>query len=247
MRQPAAGKIEIQIKQRSLYADYFFVAMASLFIVFAVVGFGQDYRLIYAQHITLYWFAHVHGVLLTAWLLIFLTQAILAAKRKLRFHRQLGLFSVVLGVLVWISMGIVIFHAHIGYPFHKDISWSNVLFLFLTMSLFGLFFTWGIIVRKNAGAHKRLLFLATLVLISAGFNRVLFSAGVNPTLPWVQFKNASGISGPSALLLYNDLLLIPLFIYDFVTVRRIHKITIIAVGWIIGVHLTITLVWPFLT
>ena len=35
------------VRRQSLYAHYFFVAMASLFIVFAVVGFGQDYQLIY--------------------------------------------------------------------------------------------------------------------------------------------------------------------------------------------------------
>jgi hypothetical protein len=240
------------VRRRSLYAHYFFVVMAILFIVFAVVGFGQDYQLIYAQHITLYWFDNIHGALLTAWLLVFLTQTILAAIGKFKFHRQLGQFSAVLGVLVWASMGIVIFHAHIGYPFHTNISWDEVLFLFLTMNLFGLFFTWGIIVRKNAAAHKRLLFLATLVLISAGFNRMLLYAGVDPTLHWsflprIATPSLSGAPNWSAFSLYNDLLLIPLFVYDLVTLKRIHKITLIASGCIIGVHITVTMLWGFLT
>src|SRR5262249_45910477 len=152
-------------------------------------------------------------------------------KANLKIHRQLGRFSVVLGALVWISIGIVIFHAHIGYPFHTNISWDNVLLLSLTMSLFGLFFTWGVMIRKKAAAHKRLLFLATLVLISAGFNRVLLYAGINPTIQWLSLPRIADSSlsenpNPSALLLYNDLLLIPLFIYDLVTVKRIHKITL---------------------
>ena len=83
---------------------------------------------------------------------------------------MLGLYSIVVGALVYVSMVIVTFHAHIGYPFHKDISWDNVIFLFFTMNLFGLFFIWGILKRKNAAAHKRMLFLGTLVLISAGYN-----------------------------------------------------------------------------
>src|SRR3954454_25227567 len=106
--------------------------MASLFIIMSVVGFGQDYKRIYTQHRSIWWFGHVHGALLTVWLLIFLFQTILAAKGKFKFHRQLGQFSVVLGVLVWVSIGIIIFHANIGSPVHANISWSLVLFLFLT-------------------------------------------------------------------------------------------------------------------
>lgn len=246
------NKMGITVKRKSLYAHYFFVSMASLFIVFALVGFGQDYKAIYAQHITLYWFANIHGALLTVWLLVFLTQSILAAKGNFKFHRQLGQFSVVLGVLVWASMGVVIFHAHIGYPFHTNISWDEVLFLFLTMNLFGLFFTWGVIVRKNAAAHKRLLFLATLVLIAAGFNRMLLYAGVDPTLhlsllPRIARPSLSGAPNWSAFSLYNDLLLIPLFIYDFVTLRHIHKITLIGSAYIIGVHFIVTMLWGSLT
>ena len=239
-------------RPKSLYARYFFVTMAFLFIVFAVVGFGQDYQLIYAQHITLYWFDNIHGALLTAWLLVFLSQTILAAKGNFKFHRRLGQFSVVLGVLVWVSIGIVIFHAHIGYPLHTNVSWAIVLWLFLTMNLFGLFFTWGVIVRKNAAAHKRLLFLATLVLISAGFNRLLLYAGVDPTIRWLPLPgiatpSLSGYQNWSALFLYNDLLLIPLLIYDLVTLRHIHKISIIGSAYIIGVHITVTMLWGSLT
>jgi len=246
------NKIGRTVRQKSLYAHYFFVAMASLFIVFAVVGFGQDYQLIYTQRLPLYWFDHIHGALLTAWLLVFLSQTILAAKGNFKFHRRLGQFSVVLGVLVWVSIGIVIFHANIGYPLHANISWGVVLFLFLTMNLFGLFFSWGVIVRKNAAAHKRLLFLATLVLISAGFNRMLIYAGVDPTIHWsllpgIAMPSLSGKPNWSAFSLYNDLLLIPLLIYDFVTLRHIHQITLIAGACIIGVHITVTMLWGSLS
>lgn len=120
------------------------------------------------------------------------------------------------------------------------------------MNLFGLFFTWGVIVRKNAAAHKRLLFLATLMLIPPAFNRVLLFAGIDPIIHWLPLPvlidpSLSGIPNPFLLILYNDLLLIPLFIYDLVTVRRIHKTTLIAVGCIIGVQITVTMLWRFLT
>lgn len=239
------------IRRQSLYTHYFFVTMAFVFIIIAVVGFGQSLHAIYHQKITLNWIVHVHGALLTIWLLLFFTQALLAAMGNLKFHRRLGQFSVVLGVLVWISMGIVIFRAHIGFPLQANISWDNVLFLSSIMNLFGLFFVWGILQRKNAAVHKRLLFLATLVLVSAGFNRVLLFAGIDPTIQWLHLfgvanKSLLGIPHPSALLFYNDLLLIPLFIYDFFTIRGIHRITLITSGVIIVMHITITMFWGLL-
>lgn len=244
--------MERRVKQKSVYAHYFFVVMASLFNVIAVVGFGQSNQAIYAQNMTIYWFTHVHGALLTLWLLVFLTQAILAAKGNLKFHRRLGQLSVVLGVLVWVSIGIVIFHAHIGYPFHPQISWGIVMWLFSIMILFGLFFVWGVMERKNATAHKRLLFLATLMLISAAFNCVLLFVGIDLDIGWIPLPgildtSLFGIPNPAALLLYNDLLLIPLFIFDFVILRHIHKVTVIAVGCIFGVHLAVATLWRFFT
>ncbi len=238
------------VRWQLLYARYFFVTMAIVFIVMAVVGFGQDYQMIFSQHIPLFWFSHVHGALLTAWLLIFLFQTILAARGNLKFHRKLGLSSVVLGVLVWISMGIVIFHAHIGYPPYEKIAWAIVLFLFLTMNLFGFFFAWGVMVRKNAAAHKRLLFLATLMLIAAGFNRVLLYAGMDPTIHGLPLPGTamSSISGEpwTAFMLYNDLLLLTLFVYDFITVKRIHKITLTGTAIIVATQFTLTILWHFI-
>lgn len=233
----------------SFYTRYFFVLMAVFFISVCVIGFGLDYQAINAEHIMLPWFAHVHGALLTAWLLVFLMQAVLAAKRNLQLHRRLGQISVALGILAWISMAIVIFHAHIWLPYPNQIAWANLLFLLLTLCLFSLFFTRGIINRKNAAAHKRLLLLATLILIAAGFNRVLIYAGVNATLEWIPGTakvSLLGVPVPSAFFLYNDLLLIPLFIYDLLTIKSIHKITLQGAAFIAGVQIFLMLIWGLL-
>lgn len=230
----------------SVYTRYFFIVMAWLFIIFAVAGFVPDYQLKAAQHIPVYWFANVHGVIMTCWLLVYLIQAVLARKGNFRLHKKLGLTSVGLGIGVWISMGIVIYHDSIGDTVFKNVHWSNVLFLGSLMNLFILFFTWGIVVRKNAAAHKRLLYLATMIVIAAGYNRVLLNAGVNPTLRWLAHPSLTGFPNPSALLLYHDLLLIPLFIYDFFTLRSVHKITVVATLIIITVQLSLELMWRFL-
>ena len=244
------GKVIHSLSWRSMYVRYFFVVMASLFIVFAVVGFGQTLHALYKERIPLHWLVHVHGALLTAWLFVFLSQSILAVRRKFKFHRQLGKISVSLGLLVLVSIAIVIFIAHIGYPFHANIAWGNVLLLSLTMALYGIFFTWGILARRNGPAHKRLLFFATLMLISAGFARVLLSAGVDGTIRWLPIPgiaspSLSGMPNPSGIIFYNDLLIIPLIIYDLIKLNRIHKITLIACSCVGVVHLSIIFFWKF--
>ncbi|MEP6750179.1 MAG: hypothetical protein ABJB86_20740 [Bacteroidota bacterium] len=230
----------------SVYTNYFFIVMALLFVIFAVGGFVPDYQLMHAQHISVYWFAHLHGGIMTSWLLVYLIQALLARKGNFKLHRKLGLFSVGLGVLVWISMGILIYHDNIGYPVHAAIPWANVFLLGMFMNLFAIFFTWGIIARKNAASHKRFLYLATMIVISAGYNRILFNAGVDPTLRWIAHPSLSGFPNPSAILLYNDLLLIPLFMYDFFAFRSVHKITMMGTILIITIQLALVLVWRFL-
>jgi hypothetical protein len=43
------------------------------------------------------------------------------------------------------------------------------------------------------------------------------------------------------------LLLIRLFIYDYISMSHIHKVTLIASGCIIGVHIVIIMLWGLLT
>ncbi len=233
---------EKTIGSQSVYARYFFVSMAVIFIIIAIVGFVPSYQSLHAGTMTVHWFVHVHGALMSLWLLIFFTQVILAAKGFLKFHRQLGQLSVVLGVFVWASMCIVTFRALIGYPPRiNEISWDLLLLQLSAILLFGLFFVRGVRARKNAATHKRFMLLATLILIQAGIGRIQW-------LPWpvIAKPSLSGIPNPCLIFLYVDLLLIPLFIYDLLTLKRIYKTTLVGSACLIIIHLFITVVWSHL-
>ena len=215
---------------QSFLLRYFWAVMACLFPIITAMGFTLDYIMIFSSDIKPHWFAHLHGTIMTGWLFVFLTQTILAAKGNLKFHRQLGTLSVGLGVLVWLSMGIAVVRPMIAFPPPQaDGTWDILLIQLYGMALFGLFFTWGILVRKKAAAHKRLLFFATLVLMQAGIDRIGFLPGLGDAL-YVRF-------------IYLDALMIPLLIYDIFTVRRIHKITMIGGVIIVIIQIGITNTW----
>jgi len=207
---------------------YFFVIMACVFPVLAVLGFTPSYIAVNSGGAKLHWFAHVHGAIMSSWLLIFLVQTVLAAKGNLRFHRQLGLFSVGLGAIVWLCMITASVRARLAYYFPvEDDVWDILLVELYASSLFALFLTWGILVRKNAAAHQRLRLLATIIIMTAAVDRIRFLPGVSSMFRFV----------------YLDILLIPLFIYDIVTIKRIHKITLIGAACIIILQISITMAW----
>jgi hypothetical protein len=218
-------------KFQSRKARYFFVAMAFLFLIISVAGFVPNYLDMYAGTFPIHWLAHVHGALMTSWLLVFITQTMLAANGRLKFHRQLGQFSVVLGALIWISMWAVSIRVLIGdNPPVDSILFDVLLTEFYGIALFGLFFTWGILVRKNGAAHKRLVFLATLVLIQAGIDRI----------HWLPMF---GIGYPLVFFLYLDSMVVALFIYDLIVLKRIHKITCIGALLYAVVQSTVVILW----
>jgi len=216
-------------KPGSRKGRYFFVAMAILFPIITALGFGSDYMLISANKgLTVHWFALVHGAIMSGWLLIFFVQSVLAAYGNLKFHRQLGLFSVGLGIIVWLSMVIATIRPFVTYaPPVGAPEWDGLLIQLYGIILFGILFTWGILVRKKATVHKRLLLLATMVLMQAGIDRIPFLPGLGVAI-FVRF-------------IYLDTLIIPLLIYDLVTIKRIHKMTVIGSLIIIIVQFSVTM------
>lgn len=212
---------------QSIYIRYFFVAMALVFIAITSLGFVPQLVYIHAQKIHLHWFTHVHGAVMTSWLFLFLGQAVLAGRGQLKLHRTLGVFSVAMALVVWVSSIIVIFSALIrDNPPEQDGQFATVALSLVAMAMFGLFFYWAVRVRKNAMVHKRLILLAMLPLMSAGIDRI----GFLPALQSAYFVR----------FLYLDLLLIPLVVYDFATVRRIHRITLIGAACIVVSQIVVT-------
>jgi hypothetical protein len=224
------GDLVSLTRSKSRYVRYFFVGMACIFPVLVVLGFTPSYQALSDGSYKPHWFAHVHGAVMAGWLLVFLTQTILAARGNLKFHRQLGLFFAAYGAMVWLCMLATSTRVRIVYaPPLEDGTWDILLIELYGMMIFGLFFTWGILVRKNTAAHKRLVLLATLVLLQAAIDRI----------QWLP----RGSNGVLSNFMYLDMLLIPLFVYDFFTVGRIHKITLWAGACLVAMQLTAVALW----
>jgi len=169
---PATADKGVAIRSRSVPGrdDYFYLLTGLLVAAVIVYGFGQTIgadliHAIPAKPFLLY----VHAVAFSAWILFYLLQSALVRARKVRLHRTLGWFGAAIGTSVFV---LGIWTAIVMGRFHGAEAFAPVLFLsFSDTTAFAVLFALGICFRAKPEAHRRLLFLATCVLTSAGFGR----------------------------------------------------------------------------
>lgn len=109
----------------------------------------------------------IHGVVMTAWTLLFVAQTVLVARRKSGLHRKLGWAAAVLAAVVFVvgvyaTLAMPAYYAERGIvlPFPIEILVVGNLFGFV---LFGGYVGTAILLRRDTGAHKRLMYWANIV------------------------------------------------------------------------------------
>jgi hypothetical protein len=158
-------------------------------------------------------FFYVHGAAFAAWIGLLILQAWLVAKRRVGLHRTLGWFGAALA-LVMLGLGVfgAILAARRPTGF-VDVPVPAREFLLIPLTdvaLFGLFVALAVAQRGNAQAHKRLMLLASINLTTAAISR----------WPFVMEQ------GPSVSFGLTDLFLVSMVVWDLVTRRRLHPVTL---------------------
>jgi hypothetical protein len=208
----------------------FFVSLGAVFFVVAAMGFGPHLRAFVAGTFRISAVAHIHGVLMTTWLLTFLLQAWFAATRRMDLHRRLGPIGLRLGVVVWISFVALTIRGYVTepYPLDENIFYSlpqlYILVVFAPL-LVGAFLT-----VNMPQWHKRLITIATITVLQAAVDRLGWLPPQGPGY-WPQ-------------VLCLDLLLIPLAVFDFVQLKRVHPATLAGGSLVITVQTVVALIWP---
>ena len=162
---------------------------------------------------------HVHGAVFLSWLVLFVAQPALAIRGSLKLHRQLGGFGAVLAALmVVMGLAATVFaiHTHIVPPFFPK-------GVFLAMNVIGVSFFGGLVAagvlkRREAEWHKRLMLCATTLLLGPGLGRLLPMSSFGAAAPLVMFgvQDAILLAGP---------------VVDLITRRKVHP----AYYWGVGV------------
>jgi hypothetical protein len=187
----------------------FFAIMAFTALAVSVTGFGPTYFFKYwTQAPPLALVVHVHAALFTAWLALLLIQASLIRGGRFATHQAVGKLAFVLVVLMVITGYLVIF----GKPRPTVASKAFIFTPIVSLILFPLFVAAAIHFRRDGATHKRLMFIATIAIATAGIARIMTGIGLDPT-------------NYRAYAVTYAILLLPLVIYDLATRRKLHPAT----------------------
>jgi uncharacterized membrane protein YozB (DUF420 family) len=205
-----AGPVGARSAPRERQRDrWFFTGMAVAALLTVFIGFAPSYYLGYffeaPPRSTL---VHLHGIVFTSWILLFLTQTSLIAARRADLHRRLGVAGGVLAVLMLV----------VGYLTAVEAARLGVTppggppplaFLSVpigTLVVFAILVGSGLYNRRRSEIHKRLMLLATIALLTPAIARMRFI----------------GEGGPPVAITGTCLFVVACLIYDRAAHGRVH-------------------------
>lgn len=201
---------------------FFYTGMAAAILLTVFAGFSRTYYLRPVfQTQPLMPLLHLHGLIFTCWIALFLTQTTLVAAKRTRTHMRLGIAGGVLAVLmVLIGTLTAIVRAK---TVNAPPGFPNPL-VFLTIPLgdmlvFAILISTAFYFRLRPDIHKRVMLLATIGILPAAIARLPFDFIFH--------------YGPIAFFGLADLFIIPCLIWDLATRGRPHRATVLAAAIIV--------------
>jgi len=194
--------------------DYFFTGMSLLVLGTVFLGFARSYFLAGTVRAHLpSAIIHVHAVVFSSWILLFVAQTTLVSIGRIGWHKKLGILGIILACLLVLLGTLAIIDATRRHFTPPGLTPGMFLAVDLgEMAAFGFLVGWGIRARRDGAAHKRLILLGTLVTLFAAVNRWPF-AFIHQIPPSTEFV--------------IDAFLLFIIAFDLVTRRKIHRTT----GW----------------
>ncbi len=153
-------------KKRKTPSFFIFIAIIGLLAV--LIGFGKTFIVPTVKGtFSAPLLIHIHGAFAFSWIVLFLIQTSLIHYRKYNLHQTLGISG------VFIAAGVMVTMILVGeYVVTRDLSQGlgEIAYSALTGNITSaiMFFSFvllGIMKRKNAASHKRLMLLATIVVL----------------------------------------------------------------------------------
>lgn len=193
---------------------YLLAAIVTPLVVLA--GFARTYYLkgYFATPALPSLIVHVHGIIMTAWVLLFIVQVTLVARRQTKLHQRLGILGGVLAALVFV-VGILtaLFAAArvTSDPNSANLVPPPLPFLIIPlgdMVAFAILVGTALYYRKRLDIHKRLMLVAAVNMMTPAIARIPLSFIIN--------------GGPLAFFGLTDLILVVFVAFDTIRHRRLH-------------------------
>jgi hypothetical protein len=155
----------------------FFMASAIVISALCFAGFARSYYLrAWLSKRTLAPILHLHGLIMTAWIVLFMIQIAFIAKHRVELHKRLGVLGALLATLV-VGIGAFIVVRDVGRQSPNGTTatfWTLfVAFDGINLLLFGGLVFIALWMRRRSDVHKRLMLLGTLSLLPPALGRIV--------------------------------------------------------------------------
>jgi hypothetical protein len=211
----------------------FYTRMAYACAAVGAIGFAPTYWIpLVSGSINLPPILHLHALVFYGWLALLITQARLAASRKLTRHRELGVVGVALvTAMCFIGTAAAVNSIRLadaaGYG---DAARAFSVVPITGIGFFAALFALAVLNVKRPDVHKRLMLVATVSILNAAVGRLFILAiGAAPPTASVEPPPVF-VTVPAGLM--TDLLLIPGLLHDRKRLGRVHR-----TYWIAGAAL----------
>jgi hypothetical protein len=212
------------VRARSRLSFHLGVTLLLSFFVFA--GFGMTY-----------WFpmasgtlrpappvVHVHGWVLSAWMILLVTQSWLVNARNVALHRSLGMFGIAMATAVLFMSAIITLlglKGGVSRPVPSPDFLDAMYLSFMAILGFGTLFTLAMRHTRSPEIHRRLILLAILPLMPPGVNRFYMVPFGLSTIPvWPMYLTLDAIA--AAIL-----------VQEWRSTGRVGRYSLIGAGWLL--------------
>jgi hypothetical protein len=153
----------------------YFILFSLVFAIIVLTGFSRSFfipmvRGTFSKPLVV----HIHGALFFAWTALLVSQSILAATKRLRAHRKVGLIAGWL-VLPMLALGTIVAVRDTIHDFRAGEGDAALAFFYgelADLAMFGLLAGAAMLLRNKPDFHKRWVLLGSLGLIGAAVGRI---------------------------------------------------------------------------
>jgi hypothetical protein len=201
----------------------FFAAMAFVIAAATFVGFAPSYYLapmFGAKPLST--LLHVHGLVFTAWIVLYLAQTGLVSAGRTDLHRIVGPFAAVLAIfMVPLGIAAAIITKQVAAAHHLPPQGPPLVFPLGAILTFAVLVGAGIAMRKRSAWHKRLMLLGAAAILTTPLARI------------TRFTHI-GLTPAFGGMILTDILLAALVIYDVRARGKLHPATIWGGGFFVA-------------
>ncbi|MEP9404118.1 hypothetical protein [Sphingomonas sp. VNH70] len=201
----------------------FFGAMAFVIAAATFVGFAPSYYLapVFGAK-PLSALLHIHGVVFTAWILIYVAQTLLVSAKCTDIHRFVGPVAAVLAIaMIPLGVATAIITKQVAAAHHMPPQGPPLVFPLGAILTFTVLTCAGFAARKRPAWHKRLMLLGTTAILTTPLARI------------TRFTHVA-LSPALGGMILTDILLTALAVHDIKTRGKLHLATTWGGGFFIA-------------